>query len=109
MNFSTDIKYLKGVGSARAEAFQRLSVGTVGALLRFYPRAYEDWSAVYPIREAPFDTNICVKGIVCDTPLKIRIPGGTTLYKTSITDGQGLINPYRICSKAARNTISSAR
>ena len=35
MNFSTDIKYLKGVGSARAEAFQRLSVGTVGGFLLF--------------------------------------------------------------------------
>ena len=107
MNFSTDIKYLKGVGSARAEAFQRLSVGTVGALLRFYPRAYEDWSAVYPIREAPFDTNICVKGIVCDTPSKIRIPGGTTLYKTSITDGQGLINLTFFNNKYIPNMLKS--
>ena len=44
MNFSTDIKFLKGVGSVRAEAFYKLSVGTVGALLRYYPRTYEDWS-----------------------------------------------------------------
>lgn len=92
MNLSTDIKYLKGVGSVRAEAFQKLSVGTVGALLRCYPRAYEDWSEVYSIREAPFDTNVCIKGIVCDTPTKIRIPGGTLLFKTSITDGNGLVN-----------------
>lgn len=92
MNFATDIKYLKGVGSVRAEAFYKLSVGTVGALLRYYPRTYEDWSKVYPIREAPFDENICIKAIVCDTPVKIRIPGGKLLYKTSVTDGKGLLN-----------------
>lgn len=51
MDFSTEIQYLKGVGPARAEAFSKLGVDTVGALLRFYPRAYEDWSRVVPIRE----------------------------------------------------------
>ena len=48
MDFSTEIQYLKGVGPARAEAFSKLGVDTVGALLRFYPRAYEDWSRVVP-------------------------------------------------------------
>lgn len=105
MNFSTDIKYLKGVGSVRAEAFQKLSVGTVGALLRCYPRTYEDWSEVYPIREAPFDTNVCIKGIVCDTPTKIRIPGGTLLFKTSVTDGNGLVNLTFFNNKYIQNML----
>lgn len=105
MNLSTDIKYLKGVGSVRAEAFQKLSVGTVGALLRCYPRAYEDWSEVYPIREAPFDTNVCIKGIVCDSPTKIRIPGGTLLFKTSITDGNGLVNLTFFNNKYIQNML----
>ncbi len=105
MNLSTDIKYLKGVGSVRAEAFQKLSVGTVGALLRCYPRAYEDWSEVYPIREAPFDTNVCIKGIVCDSPTKICIPGGTLLFKTSITDGNGLFNLIFFNNKYIQNML----
>ena len=51
MNFSTDIKYLKGVGTVRAESFHKLSVDTVGALLRYYPRTYEDWSKVCTIEK----------------------------------------------------------
>ncbi|MGA2173061.1 MAG: ATP-dependent DNA helicase RecG [Sedimentisphaerales bacterium] len=36
----TPVQYLKGVGPARAEAFARLGVQTVGDLLEYYPR---DW------------------------------------------------------------------
>lgn len=92
MNFSTDIKFLKGVGSVRAEAFLKASVPTVGALLRYYPRTYEDWSNVVPMREAPLGENCCVKGLVCEAPQKARIGGGKILFKTSITDGFGIIN-----------------
>ena len=92
MNFSTDIKYLKGVGTVRAESFHKLSVDTVGALLRYYPRTYEDWSKVCTIREAPLNENCCIKAIVSDTPAKVRIPGGKMLAKTTVTDGIGLLN-----------------
>ncbi len=92
MNFSTDIKFLKGVGAVRAEAFYGASVRTVGALLRYYPRTYEDWSKVYPIREAPYGETCCVKAIVCERPKKIRISGGKLLFKTTVTDGAGLLN-----------------
>lgn len=92
MNFSTDIKFLKGVGSVRAEAFYKLSVGTVGALLRYYPRTYEDWSNACSIREAPLNETCCIKAIVCDTPSKIRIPGGKLIAKSTVTDGAALMN-----------------
>uniref|UniRef100_UPI004025B2D2 ATP-dependent DNA helicase RecG n=1 Tax=Candidatus Fimenecus sp. TaxID=3022888 RepID=UPI004025B2D2 len=92
MDFSTEIQYLKGVGPARAEAFSKLGVDTVGALLRFYPRAYEDWSRVVPIREAPVDTECCIRAVVSYTPSKVRLPGGRLLSKTSVTDGIGILN-----------------
>lgn len=37
---STPVRYLKGVGPARAEAFERLGVRTVSELLEYFPR---DW------------------------------------------------------------------
>ncbi|MEG1846728.1 MAG: hypothetical protein RR239_07470, partial [Oscillospiraceae bacterium] len=57
MNFGTDIKFLKGVGSTRAEAFYKLGISTVGALLRYYPRNYEDWSNILSIKDAPLGEN----------------------------------------------------
>lgn len=92
MNLKADIQYVKGVGPARAEAFRKLSVGTVGALLRYYPRAYEDWSQIIPIRDLPENESCCIRATVCHTPAKIRVPGGMLLFKTSVTDGEGLLN-----------------
>lgn len=92
MNLKADIQYVKGVGPARAETFRKLSVGTVGALLRYYPRAYEDWSQITPIRNMPENEPCCIRATVCHTPTKIRIPGGMLLFKTSVTDGEGLLN-----------------
>ncbi len=40
IGLSMPVQYLKGVGPARAEAFARLGVRTVGDLLEYYPR---DW------------------------------------------------------------------
>ena len=42
MELNTDIKYLKGVGEKRARLLAKLGVLDVNALLRLYPRAYED-------------------------------------------------------------------
>lgn len=92
MKLRSEIQYVKGVGPARAEAFQKLSVDTVGALLRYYPRAYEDWSRITPIREMPENEPCCIRATVCHTPTKIRIPGGLLLFKTAVTDGEGLLN-----------------
>ncbi|MBE6827009.1 MAG: ATP-dependent DNA helicase RecG [Ruminococcaceae bacterium] len=105
MNFSTDIRYIKGVGSVRAESFKKLSVDTVGALLRYYPRTYEDWSRVYSVKEAPLNENCCIKAIVSDTPTSVRIPGGRTLSKTSVTDGIGLMNMTFFNNKYIKNML----
>ena len=92
MQLKSDIQYVKGVGPTRAEAFYKLSVPSVGALLRYYPRAYEDWSQITPIRDLQAGVQSCIRAAVCHTPTKIRIPGGTMLFKTAVTDGAGLLN-----------------
>ena len=92
MQLKSDIKFVKGVGPTRAEAFYKLSVPSVGALLRYYPRAYEDWSRIVPIQEMPENEMCCIRATVCHTPQKIRIPGGMLLFKTTVTDGAGLLN-----------------
>ncbi len=92
IGFSTDIKYLKGVGSKRAELYHKLGIDTVSALLHFYPREYEDWSRTVSIAEAPFDEKCCIKAIVGHDAAEYRIRKGMTLYKTSVTDGQSVMN-----------------
>ena len=58
---TTDIQYLKGVGEKRAVVLKSKGIDTVGALLRFYPRAYLDWTNITPISECSFFDNNCIK------------------------------------------------
>lgn len=105
MQLKSDIKYVKGVGPTRAEAFYKLSVPSVGALLRYYPRAYEDWSQIVPIRDLQAGVQSCIRATVCHKPTKIRIPGGTLLCKTTVTDGAGLLNLTFFNNKYIQNQL----
>lgn len=91
MNFSTDIQYIKGVGEARAQGFRSLGVSTVGELLRFYPRAYEDWSNVLPIARCPIGENVCIKAVVLCPPKNQRVRGGMLIGKGTVTDGDDAV------------------
>lgn len=91
MKFSDDIKYIKGMGEARAAAFRSLGVSNVGELLRFYPRAYEDWSNITPISQCVIGENVCVKATVMFPPKNQRVRGGMLIAKGTVTDGEDVI------------------
>lgn len=91
MKLDTDIKYLKGVGERRAAMLSRLGVSDVNALVRLYPRVYEDWSRIKGINEAQIGEICCIKGIVGSSVRKNLIRKGLTLYKTEITDDSGIM------------------
>ena len=81
------IQYLKGVGDARAKALAKQGIFSVYDLLRNYPRTYEDWNFVTPIRDAQLNENVCFKAIVAEVPTVTKINGGRILVKTAIADG----------------------
>ncbi|MGN0115720.1 MAG: ATP-dependent DNA helicase RecG [Acutalibacteraceae bacterium] len=82
------IEYLSGIGKKRAELFNKLGIDTVGALLEFYPRLYEDWSNCYDVSDAPIDEQCCVKATVATRVESFRIRKGLTLFKFKVTDGK---------------------
>ncbi len=50
--FDTDVKFVPGVGEARAQLLDReLGIRTVGDLIRHYPHRYIDRTRIYPIAE----------------------------------------------------------
>ncbi len=85
--FDQNIQNLKGVGEKRAKLFQKLGAPTIGALLRLYPRAYEDYSHPYLIQEAPLNEPCAIRATVTARPKETRIRSGMTLYKVMVTDG----------------------
>ena len=38
------IEELKGIGAKKGELFRKLGVSSIGELICYYPRSYEDWS-----------------------------------------------------------------
>lgn len=91
LTVSTDIRFLKGVGEKRAELLQKKGIDTVGALLRFYPRAYLDWQNITPISECPEGENVCVRAEITSPVKTVNIRRGMTLYKFAAADDSGVI------------------
>lgn len=84
------IKKLKGVGDKRACALLRLNIKTVGDMLSFFPREYEDRTKIKRISECAHGENVCVRATVI-SPVKCNyVRKNLIIYSARVTDG--LIN-----------------
>ncbi len=90
MFLDSDIKYIKGVGEARAKSLGKLGIKTLGDMLTFYPRKYEDWSKTAMINECVPGEISCVKAKVIMPPEMRRTKNGC-LVKTLISDSESLM------------------
>ena len=88
-----DIKYIKGIGEKRAQLFKkRLGLFTLGDLITFYPRTYEDWTAPIKICDIPLNENICIKAkIASEIETKITYNKKITTYSFYIYDRTGQV------------------
>ena len=85
----------------------RLGVSDVNALVRLYPRIYEDWSQIKSINEAQIGELCCIKGIVGSPVRKNLIRKGLTIYKTEITDGSGIMGITIFNSRFAAEKLTA--
>ena len=83
----TDIKFLKGVGEKRALILRSMGIDTIGALLRYYPRAYEDFKNITKISDCFADQKVCVRAKIITPISENRIRSNMTVYKFTVTDG----------------------
>lgn len=80
---------ITGVGEKRAKLFQKLGVDSVGALLHFYPRAYENWADTVSVFNAAAGEPVYIRAVVLQNISENRIRNGMTLYKTVVCDDSG--------------------
>ena len=83
-DLGTNVRYIKGIGEVRANALEKLGIVTLGDLISYFPRGYEDRTAVRPIRELTAGECVCVRGMVAADPTPRRIAGGRTLVSGSM-------------------------
>ncbi len=85
-NLDTDIRYLKGVGEKRAQYLYSLGIDTIGALLRYFPRGYEDFSNIKQIFDCNADEKVCVKAKIITPVSENVIRKNMTLYRFTVSD-----------------------
>jgi len=104
-----NIRYIKGVGEKRAELFQKLGVSDADALLRFYPRSYEDWSNPDEIFFAPLNTDCCIKATVETEVRERKIRRNLVIYYFRVGDASGYMNVTLFNNKFLAEKLQKGR
>lgn len=81
-----DIRFLKGVGEARAASFKKLGINNVGELLYLFPRGHEDRSQNKNIEDCADGETVCVSAFAATGIRESRIRKGLTIYSMQISD-----------------------
>jgi ATP-dependent DNA helicase RecG len=85
LTLATEVKYLKGVGPARAEVLASHGIHTVEDLLYYTPFRYEDRTRVTPIRElVPGQTATILARVLTGGLMRTR--SGIYIYDLSAAD-----------------------
>ena len=91
-DLSTDIRFVRGIGEARAKSLQKLGVTDLAGLLSYFPRAYEDRRAMRRIAELVPGESACVTAIVASAPRAAHIRRGMDLLKLRVADESGVMD-----------------
>lgn len=92
MDLMADIQFINGVGARRAKYLQRLGINSVYDLVTYYPRSYEDQSALTPIAQLTPGEKETTSGIITDVVERTGGRNGNLEIMTAyIDDGTGFL------------------
>ena len=89
--YKMPISSLSGIGAKRAALFNKLGIESVGDLLNFYPRTYEDWSTVEKIQNLKYGGIFCIKAVLGTLLSDVRVSGGRIMSKGLVYDDTGTL------------------
>lgn len=86
------IRYIKGVGEARAKLFEKLDIHTLRDLIAYFPRSYEDRTAIKTIAEMVIDVPCCFSATIAGGVQTSFIRKGLEISKVRVFDETGFLN-----------------
>lgn len=101
LQYDTHIQYLKGVGPKLGDVLRRRGVGTVGELLDWFPRSYEDRRAARTVSSLEADQVVSLKASVIAVRQMNMGKSHRKIYEILVGDSTGRIGckyfrvPYR--------------
>ncbi|MCX7714469.1 MAG: ATP-dependent DNA helicase RecG [Clostridia bacterium] len=86
-----DIRFLRGVGEARAKLFAKKNIRTIEDLLYFFPRDYEDRTLIKTVENTTDGETVCIHAAVFSPVKEKRIRKNLTIYTVLLHDDTGRI------------------
>ncbi len=105
MNFSTSVSEIPYVGPINTQKLQKLHINTVGDLLFYFPRRYENFSHKASIASIYNKGKYVVEGKVVDTSVDASFYRKKSLFTAKIIDSTGEINAVWFNQPYLKNTL----
>src|SRR5688500_7648421 len=80
---------LQGVGPRHAETLGKLGLHTLGDMLYYYPRRYDDYSQLKPIKDLFYGEQVTVIGTIQSVNTRPIRGGKASIIEVIISDGTG--------------------
>jgi ATP-dependent DNA helicase RecG len=88
---NADVTVLPRLGDRKAKTLGRIGIQTLGDMLYYYPRRYDDFSQLTPIRQLQYNQKTTVIGTVQSISNRKIRGGRSSLVEAVISDGSGAI------------------
>jgi len=89
INLDAPITILSGIGEKYAQSLSRLGINTLGEMLYYFPRRYDDYSALKPINRLAYQEQTTVIGTIQSISTRMARGGALQIIEAIITDGSG--------------------
>ena len=91
-DLNTNVRYIKGIGEAKAKSLGKLGIATLGDLINWFPRRYEDRREIKPISQLIPGEPACVSAMIASEPTLSHIRKGMDLVKVRAVDDTGALD-----------------
>lgn len=89
IDLNNDVKYVKGVGQNRAAILNKLGIFTLGDLITYYPRDYEDRGKPKKIADCEDGDEALIKAITVSRVSEVKVRRNMAIYKLNVRDDTG--------------------
>lgn len=88
------VTVLQGVGPRLGATLERLGISTLGDMLYYFPRRYDDYSKLTPINRLRYGEEVTVIGTVKSISMRPLRSGRMQLVEAIVTDGTAALRVY---------------
>jgi ATP-dependent DNA helicase RecG len=109
---NAELTVLNGVGIANAKSLEKLGMKTLGDMLYYFPRRYEDYTQLKPIKSLMYGEVVTIIGTVQSIHSRPIKGGKSSMQEVIISDGTGALrlsffnNPWLINKLKSGSAIS---